>query len=256
MTVPELTVVMPVHNEEGAIVPVVTSWARELDRLDVDYRLTVYDDGSADRTRERLAELELSSPRLAVVEQPNAGHGPTVLRGYHEARGEWIFQVDSDGELSPAGIEALWRQRRDYDFLIGDRRRRRAPAARRLMTLAARLTVHWAFGPGRRSAAPGRAPRDVNCPYRLMRRERLAELLPYLEPAAFAPNVALSGLAAAAGLRIYEAPIESRERAAGESSLRRWRLIGAAVRSWLQTVRTAHSFRRTRRRARRAARRG
>ncbi len=243
MRAPELTVVMPVHNEEGAVARVATSWARELDRLDADYRLAVYDDGSTDRTGERLAELEAALPRLTVVEQENAGHGPTVLRGYLEARGEWIFQVDSDGELTPPDFEKLWRRRRDHDFLIGARHRRRAPAVRRLMTQVARLTVRWGFG--------GRAPHDVNCPYRLMRRDRLAEILPYLEPADFAPNVALSGLAAAAGLRIFEAPIESHGRAAGTSSLRRGRLIGAAIRSLSQTLRTARRFRRARWRARR-----
>ncbi len=244
--IPELTVVMPVYNEEQAIIKTVTSWVRELDRLDIVYQLVVYDDGSTDRTRQRLAELAPRFASFAVVEQPNAGHGPTVLRGYREARGEWVFQVDSDGELSVAEFETLWQRRRDHDWLLGDRRRRRGSPARRFMTFAARLTVMTGFGPG----PSGRALRDVNCPYRLMRRDRLEELLPYLEPTSFAPNVALSGLAAAAGLRIREVPVESRERAAGESSLRRLRLISAAFKSLWQTAQAARRFRRAQRLAR------
>ena len=44
----ELSVVMPVYNEADAVGPVVSAWARELDRLKIRYELLVYDDGSRD----------------------------------------------------------------------------------------------------------------------------------------------------------------------------------------------------------------
>src|SRR5262245_44180927 len=122
---------MPVYNEEGAVAAVIEAWTAELDRLGVDYELRAYDDGSRDATPRLLQYLSRSRPRLAVVRHDNRGHGPTVLRGDLEARGEWIFQVDSDGEMSPAGFEGLWSRREGYDLLLGSRQDRRSPWMRR-----------------------------------------------------------------------------------------------------------------------------
>src|SRR4051812_48649922 len=96
---PQLSVVMPVYNEAEAIGPVLDAWANELSRLGIDYELRVYNDGSKDRTLEILQQKAQTLPRLVVGTHENRGHGPTILRGYGEARGEWVFQVDSDDEM-------------------------------------------------------------------------------------------------------------------------------------------------------------
>ncbi len=229
---PELTVVMPVYNEEAAIRATLEAWVRELERLDIDYELRLYDDGSRDRTPERLDQLAAHSERIRVIHQPNAGHGPTILRGYLETRGEWIFQTDSDGEIGPEGFATLWRHRRDFDFLLGFRQGRKASLARRLMTAGARGAIRLRFG----RTAEGKTVQDVNTPFRLMRREPLLPLLEQVPTTTFAPNVALSGLAAAHGLRIFETPVRSRERAGGETSLQRFKLLRAALQSMSETV--------------------
>src|SRR5262249_56495225 len=105
----------------------------------------VYDDGSTDDTRSILDGLGARLPRLAVRTQPNRGHGAAVLRGYREARGEWVFQTDSDGEVAPASFGALWRERHVHDLLLGVRRGRRGGLGR---------------GPGGR-ASPARRPRPL-----------------------------------------------------------------------------------------------
>ena len=85
---PALTLVMPVYNEAAAIGGVVRSWAAELDRLGIDYEMRVYDDGSRDQSAAVLEQLSNEVPRLLVTRHSNRGHGPTILRGYREARGE------------------------------------------------------------------------------------------------------------------------------------------------------------------------
>lgn len=218
---------MPVHNEEHAIAEVVTEWVRELDELSLDYELVVYDDGSTDATRATLERLSASLPRLVVRTHPNRRHGPTVLRGYREARGDWIFQTDSDGEMDVAGFARLWQTRDAYDVLLGCRERRRTTLIRRLVSQLARVVVWVLFG---------RRLRDVNTPFRLMRRAAIARLLRVVPEDCFAPNVALSGLAARGGLRIFEAPVPHRERRGGRSSLSGLRLWRASLRSLRQTL--------------------
>lgn len=228
---------MPAYNEHEAIADVVAAWAKELDALGIDYELTVYDDGSTDATGAVLQDLAARIPRVNVTSQTNRGHGPTILRGYDEARGEWVFQTDSDGEIPPTEFSDLWARRNEYDFLLGYRGDRRSTLARRLITQGSRLTVWVLFGT---------AIRDVNSPYRLMRRTWLQAILPRLPGDAFAPNVILAGLAARGRLRIYEHPVPYHTRRAGTVSLVRFKLWRGAFRSLVETVAVAVSCARSR----------
>jgi len=218
---------MPVHDEAAVVGEVLRAWAAELDRLAIDFEIRAYDDGSEDATPEILRRTSADEPRILPVRQANRGHGPTVLRGYREASAEWVFQVDSDGELPCEGFAELWRRRGDYDLLLGWRRNRRASAGRRLVTAVARASVRRLFGGD---------VRDVNVPYRLMRRRVLDRLLEEVPATAFAPNVLLSGLAVRAGLRIYQTPVDDRVRGAGAGSLHSSRLLRAAVRSLVELL--------------------
>ena len=227
MPSPALTIVMPVYNEAAAIGDVVRAWAAELDRLGIDYEMRVYDDGSRDASASVLEELSQEVPRLLVTRHSNRGHGPTILRGYREAKGDWVFQTDSDGEMEPHSFSLLWDRRNDYDFLLGIRGGRVWTPPRWVMTRASRLAVRMLFGKG---------VLDVNTPYRLMRRERLAPLLAKLPDDLFAPNVILSGLAVRHHLRIYQTEVPHQGRRTGVASLSGVRkLIKPAMKSLRQT---------------------
>jgi cellulose synthase/poly-beta-1,6-N-acetylglucosamine synthase-like glycosyltransferase len=89
----ELSVVMPVYNEVAAVGAVVASWAAVLERLGIDYELLVYDDGSTDGTGAALDALAAALARLRVTHHANRGHGPSIMRGYAEATGRWVFQT-------------------------------------------------------------------------------------------------------------------------------------------------------------------
>lgn len=232
---PELSVVLPVYNEGEVIERVLAGWSARLDDLGIDYELAAYDDGSRDQTLEVLRRAAEDDPRLLAHSHPNRGHGPTLLRGYREARGDWVFQTDSDDEIPPEPFEELWSRRSEHDFLIGARSDRRAPLARRIITWSARRTVHLLFG---------RGIDDLNCPFRLIRRYWLQEQAIELPEDTFAPNVILSGLAIRQGLRIYEHSVPYRPRATGSVSIGSWRLWWAAMKSFHQTVRAAGTMRR------------
>src|SRR5207245_8895132 len=97
-----LTVVMPAYDEAGVIGEVVMGWDRQLATLGVPYEIRVYDDGSRDGTGDLLAAVAGECSTVAAVRQTNRGHGPTILRGYREARGEWILHTGSDDGVGPA----------------------------------------------------------------------------------------------------------------------------------------------------------
>ncbi len=231
---PCLSVVMPVYNERDGIAHVLDAWSSALDGLGASYELLVYDDGSRDGTDEVLAAAAAHTPHLQVVRHQNIGHGPTILRGYRQARGRWIFQTDSDGEMDAGAIAELWSRREDYDFLLATRVGRSAPLARRAVTWVCRQAVALAFGAG---------IADVNVPYRLMRASELRRLLPLLPDDTFAPNVILSGLAIRDRLRVFQTPVRHINRRHGRSSLGNLTILGPATRALRQTIAIARRVR-------------
>lgn len=228
MSAAQLVVVIPVFDEAERIEAVVREWDHELDQLEIAAEIRVYDDGSRDGTPDRLARLAAELVRLRWTSHLNRGHGPTILRGYREADTEWIAQADGDGEIPAAAFAELWRRRERADLLLGRRVGRRQRLGRRLVSLAARATVR---------ALAGRAPGDVNVPFRLMRRSALAPLVERLPDEMFAPNVALCALAVRAGLEVIEVPVPFVSRRPDAGSLVAGRLARAAARSLLETVR-------------------
>jgi glycosyltransferase involved in cell wall biosynthesis len=232
---PELSVVLPVFREAEIIASVLDAWCGMLDRERIDYELLAYDDGSPDATLAILQERASARPRIVVASHANRGHGPTIVRGYREARGDWVFQVDSDEEMSPDSFPLLWSRRADHDFLIARREGGPQPLPRRIVSAVSRLTVRCLFG---------RGVTDVNAPYRLMRRSWLESALEHVPERAFAPNVILSGVASRDRLRILESPVPRRGRTTGQVSLVSWALWRRALESFAQTLRSAWSVRR------------
>jgi glycosyltransferase involved in cell wall biosynthesis len=223
----DLVVVMPVYNEEGCIEQVVRAWAAMLACEAPNHLILVLNDGSTDQTARRLEPLTVGL-RVEVLHKANSGHGPTILVGYRRAAtlAPWVFQVDSDNELSPDHFPKLWRERERYDFLFGVRQGRNAPWARRIVTAVARGCVALLFKPG---------VRDVNVPYRLMRAGALLRCIQGLPNDTFAPNVIVSGRCARLGYRIFQTPIAFERRRTGEVSIKRWKLLRAAARAFRQT---------------------
>jgi glycosyltransferase involved in cell wall biosynthesis len=234
----KLAVVIPVYNEEGAIGGVLEKWVAMLGGLkDADWQIWAFNDGSKDGSLGILQEWEKRTEgKVRAVDKPNSGHGPTILQGYRTAAEEgcdWVFQVDSDDEMGPERFPALWAERAGHDFLVGWRDGRRQPWPRKIVSWVSRRAV---------SVFYGKTIRDVNTPYRLMRVTKFAAAFGAIPADTFAPNVVLSGLAAAPGFRRFEMPVPQRDRQTGEVSIKKWKLARAAARSFGQTV--AFSFRR------------
>jgi glycosyltransferase involved in cell wall biosynthesis len=224
----ELVVVMPVYNEEGSIGAVIRKWDHALAELGIDFTICVYNDGSRDGTQKILAELSATLANVVIRNKTNSGHGPTILGGYREnVAASWIFQIDSDDEMGPESFELLWSKRADYDLLIGRRFGRTGSFARKVISFISRLTVATLYGHG---------VWDVNSPYRLLRSRAFQDLFPVIPPDTFAPNVIVSGWACQRGLRIFETNVPNTERKTGTVSIKKWKLMKAAARSFRQTI--------------------
>jgi glycosyltransferase involved in cell wall biosynthesis len=224
----DVEVVIPVYNEEACIYDVLLTWTKELNTMGLSYRIIALNDGSGDHTAAVLQKLE-GNPNINVIHKKNSGHGPTILQGYHIAvrEAQWVFQVDSDNEMEAKHFRKVWAERQGYDAVIGIREGRAQPLPRKIISFISRLIVFLFYGSG---------VRDVNCPFRLMQSEVLKPLLQRIPEDNFAPNVTISGLFVLNKKKVRNVLIPHNQRQTGEVSIKKWKLIKAAMRSFVQTV--------------------
>ena len=171
-----------------------------------------------------------SDPDIRIINKTNSGHGPTILVGYSLAvdEADWVFQVDSDDEMSPVFFEELWDKRAGYSALFGIRTGRSQNWGRKIISAVSRATVRHLYGKG---------VTDVNVPFRLIKAPLLKRIIDQIPNDTFAPNIIISGALAAATVPIYNHPVPHQVRKTGVISIVRWKLWKASVRSFLQTVR-------------------
>lgn len=104
---PELSVVVPVHNERDNIVPLLNEIATAL-RGKIDFEIVYVDDLSRDDTLAVLTAAKAQFPELRVLRHVSQSGQSTALRtGIKAARGTWIATLDGDGQNDPADIPKL-----------------------------------------------------------------------------------------------------------------------------------------------------
>lgn len=106
----ELSVVVPVHNEQDNIGPLVSQIAASLNGT-VPFEIIYVDDGSSDLTAQALETAAQHTPALRVLRHDHsAGQSTAIRTGVLAARGRWIATLDGDGQNDPADIPTLLTQ--------------------------------------------------------------------------------------------------------------------------------------------------
>ncbi len=104
---PELSVVVPVFNEQGNIPPLLAEIAAAL-RGRVDFEIVYVDDASKDESLKVLTTAKARYPELRVMRHlTQSGQSTAIRNGVKAARGAWIATLDGDGQNDPADIPAL-----------------------------------------------------------------------------------------------------------------------------------------------------
>ena len=135
-----LSVVIPVYNEEENVEPLVSEIMSTMDRHGKSYEIIIVDDGSRDATFERLASLRGRACALRVIRlKRNFGQTAALAAGLCHARGEFIALMDGDGQNDPADIPAMLTElEQGADLVCGWRFRRQDPLlSRRLPSMLA-----------------------------------------------------------------------------------------------------------------------
>jgi glycosyltransferase involved in cell wall biosynthesis len=240
MSVP-LSVVMPVYNEEGAIVAAVEEVQQHVFGALPGSELVVVNDGSRDGTAALLDTVAGQDPRIRVIHQMNTGHGGALMAGMTAARGDYIFLIDSDRQIPLDAFSTAWAAiAGGRDAVFGVRRRRHDPAIRLYLTRLVKRAVRMLFGV---------TLEDANVPYKLFRRAIWEEARPVIPDGTLAPSLFLAIVAELRGYNILEVDVVHKQRNTGQGSIRRLNLLKFCARAFSQMIELRRRMSRRSRRA-------
>lgn len=203
---PEISVVVPVHDEEQNLPLLHEEIRAALARTGRPWEVLYVDDASRDRSLEVMLGLWRDDPAVRVIEfGGNAGQTAAMAAGFEHSRGAIVVTLDGDLQNDPADIPRMvetleqgydvvagWRKSRQDGFVL-----RRLPSivANRLIAVLTGVRIH-----------------DTGCTLKVFRREVVARLPIYAEQHRFLP-----AMSAASGARVCELVVNHRARRFGES---------------------------------------
>ena len=135
MSLPELSVTIPVFNEEDVLPGLFDRLHATLSALEVTSEIILVDDGSTDRSPELLRQFWAREPRCVLVRlSRNFGHQASITAGLQAARGRCVVVMDADLQDPPELIpELVARWREGYEIVMAQRRLRHEPLPRRVL---------------------------------------------------------------------------------------------------------------------------
>jgi len=201
-----LSIVIPIHNEEPAILRLYDKLTSVLERLGRPYEVIFVDDASTDRSFELLANLVETDARLKVIRlRRNFGQTAALAAGFDEAQGSVVISLDGDLQHDPEDIPALLGKIDEgYDIASGWRKNRLDNFVTRKFPSR---VANWLM-----AKISGLELRDFGTTFKAYRAEVLKDINLYGELHRFIP-----ALASLYGARVAEVPIRNIPRTAGGS---------------------------------------
>ena len=205
----EISVVVPVYNEEENLPILIPHLKRVLDALANCYEMIFVDDGSSDGSRRILKEMASADSSIRVLGfKKNCGQTAASAAGLKEARGDIVITIDADLQNDPEDIPRMLEYLKEYDTVTGWRQKREDSGVKRITSKIANRI---------RNRLSGEEIRDSGCTFRAYKQECLRELKLYKGMHRFMPT-----LVKMEGYRVIEIPIAHHPRRFGVSKYTTW----------------------------------
>jgi glycosyltransferase involved in cell wall biosynthesis len=231
----DISVVLPVFDEEGNLAPLMAEIAVAMKSLGRDYEVVFVDDRSRDGSLAELDELKRSHLAVRVARHSTrCGQSAGLATGFRISSGRVIVTMDADRQNDPADIPRLVQALEgDVACVCGVRASRQDDLVKRFSSKVAN---------GFRNIVTGDRIRDAGCSYRAIRRDAIAEVPVFNGMHRFLPTILR-----AQGYRVEEVMVGHRPRTVGQTK------YGVGDRLW-RGIRDCFAIRWYRTRAIKAAR--
>ena len=210
----DLSVIIPIFNEEGNIESLYKNLKSVLDGLKKDSEIIFIEDGSTDRSFDILDKISIGDSQVRVIRfKRNFGQTAAMAAGFDHARGEVIIAMDGDLQNDPKDIpQLLQKMETGYDIVSGWRRKRKDPLfTRRIPSMVA----NWFI-----SKLTGVKLKDYGCTLKAYRKEIVNHINLYGEMHRFIP-----ALASWAGAKVAEIEVNHHPRRKGSSKYGTTRIL-------------------------------
>jgi dolichol-phosphate mannosyltransferase len=210
----EISVVVPVFNEEESLPILIPKLIEVLNRLYISYEIIFVDDGSSDKSFMILKRMVSQNPLLHLLRfKENRGSSAVLIAGVREARGRKIVTIDSDLQNDPEDIPKLLEYLDHYEMAAGWRQKREDPWLKKISSKIANAIRNW---------LSGEKINDSVCPLRVFKRDCFKDILKFNGMHRFLPT-----LMKMEGFRVIEVPVSHHPRKFGKSKYnirnRMWR---------------------------------
>jgi glycosyltransferase involved in cell wall biosynthesis len=226
-----LSVFFPAFNDEDSIAKLVGEALEAALGITNDYEVIVVNDGSSDRTAAVLNDLASREPRLRVIHHTrNRGYGGALRSGFESATKDLIFYTDGDGQYDVREMANLYPLMIEEVDVVNGYKIRRSDSRRRIVLGAIyKFLARWMFG----------LPiRDVDCDFRLIRREAIQNVTLTSESGCVCTEMVYK--LSRAGYRFAETPVHHYPRLHGQSQFFTLRRVARTAydffRLWLKLV--------------------
>ena len=202
----DLSIVVPVMNEEASIQPLYEAIVNSLKTLQINYEIILVDDGSSDNTFETAARISKFDSRIKVIKlKRNYGQTTGLHAGFQEAKGEIVVTMDGDLQNDPSDIEAMIKKINEgYDIVLGWRHNRKDFLISRKIPSK---IANWLI-----SKVTGVPVKDNGCAIRAYRGEVVKKFPMYSEMHRLMPVIT-----ALSGARFAQIKVKHHERKFGKS---------------------------------------
>jgi len=201
----DLSIIVPVYNEEENIEPMHREITEVMKTLSAGYELVFVNDGSVDSTAQKLEEIQKNDHNVVVISfRRNFGQTAALSAGFDHARGDVIVTLDGDMQNDPHDIPLLLEKIKKFDIVSGWRKNRQDKTlSRKLPSMIANKLI---------SAVTGVRLRDYGCTLKAYRREVVKTIKLYGEMHRFIPAIA-----SMMGVSYCEVPTHHRARKFGKT---------------------------------------
>jgi dolichol-phosphate mannosyltransferase len=212
----DISIIVPVHNEEENILPLAHEVAAALGSTPWRYELVYVDDASTDATWQRILEASRNDPAVRGLRHAsNHGQSAALWTGIQATHSPILGTMDGDRQNDPSDFPKMLAHLNTYDFVCGIRTKRQDSTTRRLSARVARYARKWVL---KVDFA------DTGCGLRVFKRTALGNLFPFNGLHRFLPILVQGG-----GARTLEVPVHHRPRVAGVSKYGIWDRLGRGI---------------------------